>query len=87
MEMRAMEIDEIKKELKEGVADILAKDPSELDTTAMLFDLGMDSLGLVETFVFIEKKFGGLRLLETGIKKENMETLDALARYIAGLRA
>jgi len=82
-----MEIDEIKKELKEGVADILAKDPSELDTTAMLFDLGMDSLGLVETFVFIEKKFGGLRLLETGIKKENMETLDALARYIAGLRA
>jgi acyl carrier protein len=82
-----MNIDEIKKELREGVADILAKEPSELDTSAMLFDLGMDSLGLVETFVFIEKHFGGLKLLETGIKKENMETLDALAQYIAGLKA
>ena len=81
-----MNIDEIKKQLLEGVADILAKEPSELDASAMLFDLGLDSLGLVETFVFIEKNFGGLKLLETGIKKENMETLDALAAYIASLR-
>jgi len=81
-----MGVEEIKKELLEGVADILATEPSELDTKAMLFDLGMDSLGLVETFVFIEKTFGGLKLLETGIKKENMESLDALAEYIASLK-
>lgn len=82
-----MNIDEIRKTLVEGVADILAREPSELDTSAMLFDLGMDSLSLVETFVFIEKNFGGLKLLETGIKKENMETLEALAEYIAGLKS
>lgn len=81
-----MSIDEIRKTLLEGVADILAKEPSELDTSAMLFDLGMDSLGLVETFVFIEKNFGGLKLLETGIKKENMESLEALAEYIESLK-
>ena len=79
-----MGVDEIRKELAGGVADILSREPSELDTGAMLFDLGMDSLGLVETFVFIEKSFG-LRLLETGIKKENMESIDALSEYIAGL--
>ena len=80
-----MDAGEIRNELREGVADILSKESSELDTGAMLFDLGMDSLGLVETFVFIEKKFG-LRLLETGIKKENMESIDALSDYIAGLK-
>lgn len=82
-----MQVAEIKMKLVEGVADILAKEPSELDTGAMLFDLGMDSLGLVETFVFIEKNFDGLKLLETGIRKENMETLDSLSEYIAGLKA
>lgn len=80
-----MDVDGIRKELVEGIADILSLEPSEVDTSALLTDLGMDSLGLVETFVMIEKSFG-LKLLETGIKKDNMETINALAAYIAELK-
>lgn len=82
---KIMGVDEIKKELTEGIADILSMEPAEVDTGAALMDLGMDSLGLVETFVLIEKSFG-LKLLEAGIKKENMETIDALAAYIVELK-
>ena len=80
-----MDAAHIQNELLQAVADILSKEPSELDASAMLFDLGMDSLGLVETFVFIEKQFG-LKLLETGIQKENMESIAALSAYIAGMK-
>lgn len=80
-----MGLEEIRTELAGAVADILGMETGELDTSAMLMDIGMDSLGLVETFVYIEKNFG-LRLLETGIKREEMESIDALSSYIAGLK-
>ena len=80
-----MNKDEIKKELTEAVADILGLEAAEVDTSAMLMDIGMDSLGLVETFVYIEKTFGH-KLLETGISRQEMESIDALSTYIASLK-
>jgi len=57
--------------------------PSEVDVKAHLMELGLDSLGLVEIFVFIEKRFN-LKLLDAGITRKDMESLSALAAYISG---
>ena len=47
-----------------------------------LHELGLDSMGFVELLVFIEKKFK-LKLVESGLARDNFRTVRVLARSIA----
>ena len=46
-----------------------------------MHELGMDSLGLVELFVFIEKEFK-INLMESDISQEDIMKIDSLAKSI-----
>ena len=47
-----------------------------------LHDLGMDSMSFVELLVFIEKRFG-IRLIDSGLNKEDFRTVRSLAARIS----
>ncbi len=47
----------------------------------MLHEIGMDSLKLIELFVFIEKEFK-VQVMESGISQEAMMKIDSLAQSI-----
>ena len=66
-------IDEIAIVARQSAADIAADKPLHL--------LGIDSMGFVEVLVFIEKQFG-LKLIETGMTREDFETITALSACI-----
>ncbi|MFH0753951.1 MAG: phosphopantetheine-binding protein [Candidatus Omnitrophota bacterium] len=46
-----------------------------------LHELGLDSMGFVELLVFIEKKFN-LKLVDSGLARDNFKTVRALANSI-----
>lgn len=71
----------IEQELVEGISAIVAGKHPRLTPETCLTDLGIDSLGLVEIFVLIEKKFN-LQLMESGIAKQDLESIKTLAAYI-----
>ncbi len=47
-----------------------------------LHNLGMDSMSFVELLVFIEKRFG-IRLIDSGLNKEDFRTVRSLAECIS----
>jgi len=47
----------------------------------VLSELGLDSMSFVELLVFIEKKFN-LKLVDSGLGRENFKTVRALANRI-----
>lgn len=73
--------EDIKKQLTEQIALVISVEPKAVRPDAALHDLGMDSMGFVELLVFIEKRFG-LKLMESGLKKEDFQTVNALAKRI-----
>ena len=78
-----MTLEQIEQKLIHGLSDIISAGNAAtviIPETA-LSDLGIDSLGLVEIFVFIEKNFS-LSLLEADLKKEDLETVNSLATFI-----
>ena len=80
--MSKMNIVDIEKTLIQEVAAILAVDSSTILSNAPLHTLGIDSFGFVELLVFIEKTFN-LKLIESGLTKEDFQTLHLLASYIS----
>jgi len=70
--------------LIDEVAAILSKDPAAILPDTPLHELGIDSLSFVELLVFIEKKFN-LKLLESGLTKEDFETIHSIASRIISL--
>jgi len=50
-------VEEIERTLLEGIAAILSVDKASLAADRPFHELGVDSLGLVEILVFIEKTF------------------------------
>jgi acyl carrier protein len=78
----ALSIEAVEQSLTQEVATILCLEPAALTPGQPLAALGLDSMGLVELLVFIEKKFQ-LRLLETGLQREDFETIHALACRIS----
>ena len=72
----------IEETLIQEVATILAVDSSTISANAPLHTLGIDSFGFVELLVFIEKTFN-LKLIESGLTKEDFQTLHLLASYIS----
>jgi len=73
---------EIEQELVRGLAPIVAGRAPTLTAESTLTDLGIDSMGLIEIFIFIEKTFN-LKLLESGIQREDLRSIRTLASYIA----
>ncbi len=72
---------EIKEKLIDQIALSLGEQPSNIDSSIQMQELGMDSLGLVELFVFIEKEFN-IKLMESGISQEDIMKIDSLAQSI-----
>ena len=76
--MNHKEVEEI---LKKEIHIILGG-KIEVSPVVELHKLGMDSMGFVELLVFIEKQFG-IRLIDSGLNKENFRTVRTLAECIS----
>jgi len=76
-----IELDKIVECLTKGIAGIMSLDDSELFPDSLLSDIGIDSLGLVELFVFIEKEYN-IKLLDSGLTREDIQSINSLAIYI-----
>ena len=76
-----MEIIEIENMLIREVASILTVSDDDVGVDVPLHDLGIDSLGFVELLVAVEKRFE-LKLIETGLTREDFETIRSLAQCI-----
>ena len=74
-----MTLTEIEQILVREISIILGGEPVGEDVP--LHELGLDSMGFVELLVFIEKKFN-LKLIESGLGRENFKTVRALANRI-----
>ena len=68
--------------LIQEISVILSKDPSQISPDKPLGDLGIDSMAFVEILVFIEKTFQ-LKLIESGLAKEDFQTIHSLSLRIA----
>ena len=72
---------EIQQELIQGLAAIVGRDAGAIAPENTMIDLGVDSLGLIEIFIFIEKTFG-IKLLESGITRDDLRSIQTLASYV-----
>lgn len=77
-----MKKEAIEASLIREAALILGREPDVIDPVIPIQDLGIDSMSFVEILVFIEKTFQ-LKLIQSGLKKEDFHTLRALAGRIA----
>lgn len=75
-------VSETENKLIREIATILCVEPSTIRPDISLPALGLDSMGFVELLVFIEKTFN-LRLMESGLAREDFETVRALAARIS----
>lgn len=80
--MEAMSVQAVEQKLVQEIATILCADPAAVKPDVPLPSLGLDSMGFVEILVFIEKTFG-LRLTESGLNREDFQTIRALANRIS----
>ena len=80
--MDAVSVQAVEQKLIEEIATILRKDPATIKSDVPLPVLGLDSMGFVELLVFVEKAFH-LRLIESGLTREDFETIHALACRIS----
>lgn len=80
--MSEMTTANIEKTLIQEIATILGVDSSTISSNAPLHTLGVDSFSFVELLVFIEKTFN-LKLIESGLTRENFRTIHLLASYIS----
>ena len=72
---------EIKEKLIVQIALSIGEEPSNIQSDMLMHELGLDSLGLVELFVYIEKEFK-IQLMESGISQEDIMKIDSLAESI-----
>ena len=77
-----VDIAEIEKRLTGTVSSITGRDAAAISPDAQLHSLGIDSLGLVEVIVSIEKDFG-LRLIEHNLSKDDFSSIRSLAAFIS----
>jgi acyl carrier protein len=77
-----MNVQEIEQQLIKGIATITNKDAANIAPDRPFHELGIDSLGLVEILVYIEKNFK-LQLIAADITKKDFESIRALAAHIS----
>jgi acyl carrier protein len=80
--MEELSMTEVERKLIGEIATILCVDPAAVKTDVPLPSLGLDSMGFVEVLVVVEKVFN-LRLMESGLTREDFETVHALACRIS----
>jgi acyl carrier protein len=76
-----MKLKDIEGKLGRQLSIILSIPVVDLKPEIPLHELGVDSLSFVELLVFIEKEFK-IKLMESGITREDFRTLHSLARCI-----
>jgi acyl carrier protein len=76
--MADLSLQAVENRLINEVAIILCREPSTVKPEIPLPALGLDSMGFVELLVVVEKAFN-LNLMESGLSREDFETLHALA--------
>ena len=72
---------DVEQKLIKQVAAILGIGSNKVGLDTPLHTLGVDSLGFVELLVFIEKEFK-IKLMESGMTKDDFRTIRSLARCI-----
>jgi acyl carrier protein len=72
---------EIARTLIEEVAIIRSLDPATLSPDTPLSEIGIDSLGLVEILVFIEKTYS-LNLLESGLSRQHLRSISTISQGV-----
>lgn len=82
MKNGAGDIESIERRLVHEVSSILCVDPSKVSVDVPLPSLGLDSMGFVEILVVVEKTFG-LKLIESGLTREDFQTIRSLAARIS----
>lgn len=71
----------VQQQLVSRVAGILGVEADAVDVTAPLHTLGLDSMRMVEMLVFIEQQFG-TDLMDENLTREDLHTIEALARTV-----
>ncbi len=79
--MPAQSIHDLSKRLSHELETIIGRPVADGDEKRPLHELGVDSLGLVELLVVIEKEFG-LSLMEAGLSADHFRSLERLATAI-----
>lgn len=72
---------QVEEKLIRRVAAILSVDAVKIKPEAQLHTLGVDSLSFVELLVFIEQEFK-IKLMESGLAREDFRTIRSLAQCI-----
>ncbi len=73
---------QIENKLISRLSSILSVDSTTLKPELPLHALGVDSLSFVELLVFIEKEFK-VKLMESGMTKDDFSTIRSLAKCIS----
>lgn len=77
---------QIEEKLISRLSSILSVDSATLKPELPLHALGVDSLSFVELLVFIEKEFK-VKLMESGMTKDDFRTIRSLAKCISKSKA
>ena len=81
-ELVAMTVQDIEKQLIQGISSIMNRDASMVAPDKPFHDLGIDSMGFVEILVYVEKTFK-LQLIATDLTRKDFETIHSLASFIS----
>lgn len=81
-ELVAMTVQDIEKQLIQGISSITNRDTSMVAPDKPFHDLGIDSMGFVEILVYVEKTFK-LQLITTDLTRKDFETIHSLASFIS----
>ena len=73
---------EIQEKLAVKLMQLLPQQETKPDIETALHVLGMDSMRLVELFIFVEMEFG-FDLMNAGIEIENIQTIKSMSEFIA----
>jgi len=76
---------EIQDKLAVKLMQLLPQQETKPNIETALHALGMDSMRLVELFIFVEMEFG-IDLMKAGIEIENIQTIKAMSEFIASKR-
>jgi len=77
-------------DLEERIAALIKENflevPGELEPTADLFALGLDSMGIMKLLILIEQSFG-VRIPDRAVTQDNFRSPVRIAELIRGINA
>jgi acyl carrier protein len=77
-------------DLEERIAALIKENflevPGELEPTADLFALGLDSMGIMQLLILIEQSFG-VRIQDRAVTQDNFRSPVRIAELIRGINA